>query len=110
MILAHVPVVFPPTPWRVFSSVAQRRPSGPTRSAWRSSAPPSDSRRASPRLSVFLRRHVVRCPQMPLQHFQLLAILEADEVVGRDRLLRFRRFWLTIQIRERIHEGADGIG
>jgi hypothetical protein len=36
---------------------------------------------------------------MPLQHFQLLAILEADEVVGRDRLLRFRRFWLTIQIR-----------
>src|SRR6185369_16254385 len=49
-------------------------------------------RRQIPALAVLFGRHVVGGAQMPLQHLQLLAVLEADDVVRRDRLLdRHRR-------------------
>src|SRR5262249_57685470 len=49
--------------------------------------------RQSPFLAVLLRRHVVLRAQMPLERFELLSILEADDVFRRHRLLaRAARF------------------
>src|SRR5260370_20326533 len=44
-------------------------------------------RRQSPFLAVVLRRHVVLRAQMALERLELLSVLEADDIVRRDRLL-----------------------
>src|SRR3954452_3708630 len=45
-------------------------------------------RRQAPLLPVLLGSHVVLRPQMPLEGLELLAILETDDVVWRDRFLQ----------------------
>src|SRR5690349_21541693 len=42
-------------------------------------------RRQAPALAILLRRHVVRRLEVALEHLQLLAVLETDDVVGHDR-------------------------
>ena len=39
----------------------------------------------APTLTVLIGRHVVGRFKMPLQHLQFFAILETDDVIGRDR-------------------------
>ena len=49
-------------------------------------------RRQSPFRPILVRRQVIGSFQMPLEHLQLLAVLEADDMVGLNRLLdRHRR-------------------
>src|SRR5437868_14096490 len=44
-------------------------------------------RRQAPLLAVLLRRYVVLGAQVTLERLELLSVLEADDVVGSDRLL-----------------------
>ena len=64
------------------------------RSSWRarcaaahSSARPSGSPPAAPSAWILLGRHVIPGLQMPLQHLELLAVLQTDDVLRRDGLL-----------------------
>src|ERR1700761_1065712 len=43
--------------------------------------------RQTPTLAILLGREIVGRLEMPLEHLQLLAILETDQIVGMDRLL-----------------------
>jgi hypothetical protein len=58
--------------------------------SWRSSGPPSGSRCEPPLLPILLGRQAL-APQVALQRLVALPVLEADEVVGCDRLLRVHR-------------------
>ena len=53
----------------------------------RSSARHRTVRWQSPLRAIFVRRQAIVRPQMPLQRFKLLSVLETDDVVRRDRLL-----------------------
>src|SRR6266446_3341756 len=57
-------------------------------------------RREPPFYTVFVRRHIIGRPQVPLQHLQFLAVLEADKEFrsyrfsNRHRGLRRLKLWL----------------
>jgi len=65
--------------------------------------------RQAPALAVVVRRHVVGAFQMPLEHLQLPAILEADDVVGHHRPLdRHRGLGPLLHRLGRLPEAAEG--